>query len=537
MPYQQWAPPLVVAKGEILAHALSENHYPIRTDCGGLGTCGKCRVQILPGTALPLPTKAETSLLSESQLKSGIRLACQVKPDQPTVISLGMPPTAKPILICQVNPLANGSACTCAGVAIDLGTTCIDLFIWDLDQNALVVSAKGENDQRCHGHDVISRIFAAGSQGTGLARLQSLAVQTINRLLAVCLQTAGINPAAITRVALAGNTAMTLILAKINPESLGTYPYRPLITELPPSTAGALGLNMASKIPVYMFPLVAGFIGGDTVSALVAAADCLDPKKISLVLDIGTNGELVLLHGNRILATSCATGPAFEGAIISCGMPAGDAAIDHMAIDPVSGKFSWHVMGSKRGIKPEGVCGSGLVDALAELVRTGILSPGGLLDPNFDLVTKTDKNGFQIQLVPPDQTALGHPLTLSQKDIGEMQLAKAAICAGIELLLARSGITHVDHTIVTGAFGAGFNFSNAVAIGLLPQLLQKGKLTMAPGLAGRGASLALINSGTENRALELSRKINVLELGGDPRFQDRFIAAMAFPSGPIKGIS
>lgn len=415
------------------------------------------------------------------------------------------------------------------GVAIDLGTTCIDLFIWDLDQDALVVSAKGRNHQCCHGHDVIRRISAANNQRIGLAKLQGLAVKTINRLLAVCLESAGIKPAAISRVTLAGNTAMTLILANIDPGSLGTYPYRPLVTELPPSTAGTLGLNMPSQIPVYIFPLVSGFIGGDTISALIGATDYLDPKKISLLLDIGTNGELVLLDGKRILATSCATGPAFEGAKISWGMPAGDGAIDHMELDPVSGGFTWHVMGSQRGIKPVGLCGSGLVDALAGLVRAGILSQSGLLDQNSALVTKTDKHGVQVELVPPDRTAHGRALALSQKDIGEIQLAKAAICAGIELLLIRSGVNRVDHTIVTGAFGAGFDFSNAVAIGLLPKLVQKGKLTMAAGLVGKGAVLVLIDPGTEKLALELSQQIDLIELGGDPQFQDRFIAAMAFP--------
>ncbi len=403
-------------------------------------------------------------------------------------ISLCPMKPAKRFLHCEVNPLAKEGQKTRVGVAIDLGTTCIDLFLWDLKDNCLLVSARGENRQRCHGHDVISRISAASNPGIGLAKLQTLAVDTINQLLSVSLEAAGIKRTALIRVALAGNTAMTLIFAKIDPGSLGTYPYEPAITEIPICLAEGLGLNLAPKVPVYIFPVVSGFIGGDTVSALIAHGP-FDPKKTCLLVDIGTNGELVLYHGNRIIAASCATGPAFEGARISCGMPAGDGAIDRMDI-LISGQFSFRVMG-KEGNKPAGICGSGIVDALAGLLKAGVLSSDGLLDQDSPLVTKNDQGQVQVELVAADETSHGRALTFSQKDIGEVQLAKAALCAGIELLLRRSGADHVDEIVLTGAFGAGFDYGKAVAIGMLPEILLAGKIKSRPGWWEKGSSWAL----------------------------------------------
>jgi len=437
----------------------------------------------------------------------------------------------KTFLHCEVNLLAKKGLKTRVGVAIDLGTTCIDLFLWDLGDNCLLVSARGENRQRCHGQDVISRISAANTPGIGLAKLQALAAATINQLLSVCLEATGIKRTALIRVALAGNTAMTLIFAKIDPLTLGTYPHAPPITEIPIFMAQGLGLDLAPKVPIYIFPVVSGFIGGDTVSALVAHGP-FDTKKTCLLVDIGTNGELVLSHGNRIMAASCATGPAFEGAKISWGMPAGEGAIDHMDIS-ISGRFSWQVMG-KGGKKPAGICGSGMVDALGALVRAGVLSPSGLLDQDSPLVTKNNQTQIQVELVAADKTRHGRALTLSQKDIGELQLAKAAVCAGIELLLCRSGADHVDEIVLTGAFGAGFDWGNAVAIGMLPEVLLAGKIRSTAGLVGEGVIMALTDPGVKTRALALSRQINLLELGGDLQFQDRFLSALAFPVQPLK---
>ncbi|MBA3013264.1 MAG: DUF4445 domain-containing protein [Proteobacteria bacterium] len=517
---------LCLEKGQILSSALAEAGHGVRADCAGTGTCGQCRVQVPPGASLSLPTDAERVLLTDLEMKTGVRLACQVRSSRSQTMAVCLPEEDLGQAGCRVTVSGGRHRRGRVGVAIDLGTTSVDLILCDLDDGTPLVSASGKNAQTCHGDDVVSRIAAAQNPEIGLAKLQGLAVRTINRLLSACLKAGKIKANAVARVALAGNTAMTLILAGIDPGSLGRYPYQPVITDLPVHTAGTLGLDLDPKVPVYLFPAVSGFIGGDTISALMAWN--FDRDQTCLLVDIGTNGELVLCHRNRFFAVSCATGPAFEGARISCGMPAMEGAIDRMDMDPESGKFVWHVIGSQGGIKPAGLCGSGIVDAVAGLRRANLLSPSGLLDPGAFRVTKTD-NTLWVELVAPIDTRHGRALVLSQKDIGEVQLAKAALCAGIELLLLRSGADHIDQTLLTGAFGAGFDYTKAVAMGMLPKVVLTGRVRVAPGLVVTGAVMGLVDPKIADRALALSRTIAVLELGGDPEFEDRFIAAMAFP--------
>jgi uncharacterized 2Fe-2S/4Fe-4S cluster protein (DUF4445 family) len=361
--------------------------------------------------------------------------------------------------------------------------------------------------------------------------MQGLAVETIDRLIRTGLAAGGMASGAIQRVAICCNTAMTLILAGLDVRSLGVYPYRPSIAAPPSSTAGVMGLAMAPDVPVYLFPAVSGFIGGDTVSALLA--DGADRgRETCLLVDIGTNGELVLCRAGRILAASCATGPAFEGARLSCGMPAVEGAIDRLSIDPQSCRLDWHVIGAEIGALPAGLCGSGVVDALAGLVAAGVIAPDGLLDRQSPLVAMGEE-GPAIELVAAGKTRRGRSIILSQKDIGEVQLAKAALCAGIELLLYRSGGGSIARTILTGAFGAGFDWRKAAAIGMLPPAVAAGTVTVAAGLAGQGAALALRDKDLPARALALSRRIEVLELGGDPQFRERFLAALAFPAPAV----
>ncbi|MFH1984853.1 MAG: ASKHA domain-containing protein [Pseudomonadota bacterium] len=524
---------LRLRKGQGLAEALSEAGFLLRSDCGGTGKCGQCRVRLRTGGGLAAPTAAETAHLTPLQLKNGYRLACQARALKTGTVAVRIDDDGLVRAPVTVNRAACRRLRGAVGVAIDLGTSRVEVALCDLDTGALLASAAGENAQRRHGDDVISRIAAAGDPAIGLERMQRLAVESVNRLIFACLEAGGIGRAAIGRVSLAGNTAMTLIFAGIDPGTLGRYPYRPAVTELPLLTAGALGLDMRPEAPVVLFPAVSGFIGGDTVSALLADG-AFERSETCLIVDIGTNGELVLCRGGCILAASCATGPAFEGARISCGMPAVAGAIDRMDIDPAGRRFVWHVVDTENGALPEGLCGSGIVDAVAGLLRIGVLSPGGLLDRGSPMVSKIDVGGVRVTLVEAEKTGHGRPLVLSQKDIGELQLAKAAICAGIELLLIRSGAERIDHTVLTGAFGAGFNCRNAVAIGMLPEAVLAGTVTARAGLVAKGALMALTEPDIAARALALSRRIDILELGGDAQFAEHFVAAMAFPEPATK---
>jgi uncharacterized 2Fe-2S/4Fe-4S cluster protein (DUF4445 family) len=521
---------LHLSKGQTLIKAAAAAHIALRTDCGGAGKCGRCRIHPAPGARLSAPTEAEFFHLAPFLPVKGIRLACQTRSLCSQTVSVAIPEdpgAAAPF------PVVHGrapSGLRTVGVAIDLGTTSVDLSLCDPADGSPLVSVKGGNRQQCFGYDVVARIAAAGDAAIGLGRLRKLAVDSINHLLETALAACGLDTTAVSQVAVAGNTTMSLILAGIDPQPLGRYPYRSPVTTFPPFTAGQLNLSLPPETPVRLFPVASGFIGGDTVSALFA----LEPftrGSTTLLVDIGTNGELVLCRRQRLLAASCATGPAFEGAAISCGMPAVAGAIDHLTIDPLTGTIDWQVIGPNSGNPPAGICGSGIVDAVAGLLAAGALTTGGLFNPASPLVTPAAAGGAEAVLVPADKSRHGRALSLTQKDIGEVQLAKAAICTGIELLLARSGTRRIHRTLLTGAFGVGFDSRLAFAIGMLPPQLAGSRVQAVSALAGKGVRKALAAAEDfEAAARATARAVEVLELGGDPMFEKRFIERLAFPA-------
>ncbi len=413
------------------------------------------------------------------------------------------------------------------GLAVDLGTTTVAAYLCDLKSGRVLTAAGETNPQRRFGEDVISRIAHADHNPDGLAQLSSLARETINRLIQDLVAKAGAGPDDLDRVCLVGNTTMQQILAGIHPHALGRAPYLPLTRDPLDLRAADLDLDLNPAVPVHLFPVISAYVGGDALAAVLAEER--GREGTTLIVDIGTNGELVLLSPGGAWATSCATGPALEGAHISAGVRAVDGAIHRVEDGPRDQPPVCRLIGEGKE-KALGLCGTGLIDAVAVLRKRGIIIPSGRFDDTRKDVEKDEEGvGRAYTLVPAEQTKTGAALKLTLQDIRQVQLAKAALYTGVEMLLEKSGINRVDTTILTGAFGAKFDWRNATAIGLFPKEAVTGRVEAVVNAAGKGAVMALVNKAEQKRALDLAGTIKVVELSQDAGFTLRFTQAINFP--------
>jgi uncharacterized 2Fe-2S/4Fe-4S cluster protein (DUF4445 family) len=415
------------------------------------------------------------------------------------------------------------------GFAVDLGTTSVAGYLCDLKSGALLAADACVNPQRRFGEDVISRICRANEQDEHLHQLQRLAAEGINFLMTRCLEKVAASAASIDEVAVCGNTTMQQIFAEMPPRGLGVFPYFPLTLTLPLLSAGELGLVTDPAVPVFLMPVVSGFVGGDTMAAILADRPH-ERDEITLIVDIGTNGEVVLGNREGLWVTSCATGPALEGAQISCGMRAVSGAIHRMWVEAADRRVAYEVLGNEGHNRPMGICGSGIIDAIASLRRTGAILPNGRLNEKAAGVT-ADANGIgQFYTIADDaHSATGNAVAVTLKDVRQIQLAKGALATGIEFLMRKAGIDAIDRTILTGAFGARFNWQNALAIGMLPPAVAKSQVTPKDNLAGVGVVMALLDKGLRFEARELCRRIRFLELASEKDFALAFAKATGFP--------
>ncbi len=404
------------------------------------------------------------------------------------------------------------------GLAFDIGTTTIAAYLCDMAEGKILTAKAMVNPQRRYGEDVISRIAAASADADHLAAQQHLAAGAMNHLIDRCLETVGKNMAVIDRITIVGNTTMQHLIAGFNPHTLGLAPYLPVFQKGLTTTAADLGLNVFPAVPVYIFPVVSGFLGGDILAGCLGDQAHVHDER-TLIIDIGTNGELLLSTGTKIWATSCATGPALEGAQISSGMRAATGAVSRVWVD--KGTIVHETINNAPAV---GICGSGVIDILAAMRKTGIIRENGTFDPDKEGVT-CDEKGFGRAFTLP-----GTDIRFLLKDVRQVQLAKAALCVGIELLLKRAGVQEVERTILTGAFGAKFDWKNARDIGMLPRNICKNKMIAAENLAGTGAVMALLNKTHQEEVEVLSRQVHFLDLASEPGFVDRFSAATRFPS-------
>lgn len=423
-----------------------------------------------------------------------------------------------------VTAVLSGERPATLGAAVDIGTTTVACYVCDLTSGAVLATAVEANPQRRYGEDVISRI-AYASAGH-LDELRRLIVSAVDGLVRQCVETIAASLEDIDELCIVGNTTMVQIFAGFHPHSLGLSPYLPAVRIFPDTTAADAGLTLNLSTNVHIMPVVSGFIGADAVGAALAEAPW-QQSSVTLIVDIGTNGELVLWDGQRLWATSCATGPAFEGAQISCGMRAVSGAIHAVELDH-AGRIHCRVLGPA-GTRPAGICGSGLIDAIAVLRRMGVLAESGVFNPEVPGVLCDEKGiGRSFALAAPDDG--GRAISISLKDVRQFQLAKSALSVGIDYLLRHADVTRVARTVLTGAFGARFNWRNAVMSGMLPAAAVAGEVVAAENLAGLGAVMALVNGQWRRAAAEICKSIRFIELAADADFAKDFAFGTRFPA-------
>ena len=388
--------------------------------------------------------------------------------------------------------------------AFDIGTTSIAGYLLRTDSPEPIAARGMLNPQRQFGADVISRADYALEHGA--EALAQCVHEAIDGMLGQLCADAGVDRRSVYALSVVGNTCIHHLFLGLVPESLTVTPYNPIISEALLLRAADFGLHAHPEATLRVLPVIAGFVGADTVGCLVAES-WERVEELTLMIDIGTNGEIVLGKRDRMIACSTAAGPAFEGAKISCGMRGMPGAIDRVRLE--DGQLRWHVIGD---CAPVGICGSGLIDLIAALRACGEIDESGKL-----------ASGAEYRLEGTD-------VVLTQRDVREVQLAKAAICAGIELLVGRLGVTleEIGQVHLAGAFGNYMNPDNACAIGLIPMELRE-KIRSIGNAAGEGAKRVLLEKNAWERASQLARQAEFLELASLGSFQDTFVDALEFP--------
>lgn len=463
---------------ESLRAAGSSIHAP----CGGNGTCKQCRVRVtgrcrgLDGT--------------ERDCAGEELLACRWYPAGDVELELSA--AAGERVLTDAEDIAPGG--TGLGLAVDIGTTTVAAYLYDLVSGTCLASRGAMNAQRAYGADVISRIRNAAEPG-GLEALSRVIREQIRDLArALCPHTGRISC-----VSIAGNTVMEHLFSGLSPESIGVAPFAPLSLFGGEGPAADSLDGFSPDCRLYLCPAVAGYVGGDITAGLLSSGAYRSEGQV-LFIDVGTNGEMALGNRDGFLCCATAAGPAFEGAEIAYGSPARDGAINAVARD-----MSYTVLG---GGKPRSICGSGLIDAVAALLYQEIIDETGRMEG--------------------ERYVFGNGVYLSGKDVRRLQLAKAAVRAGIETLLEKTGTGYdgIGEVLIAGGFGAYLRTESACAIGLLPPALLE-KTRHVGNSAGRGAAMALTAEG--RRELEHVRSLcRYEELSGSAVFNDRYIEAMMF---------
>ncbi len=482
--------------------------------CGGKGRCGLCKARVT-GDVFP-PREQERRLLSEKELQAGLRLCCFAEAFGDCEIFL---PDAEEVSVVirgrmpeySLDPLFEGEY----GAAVDIGTTTLALSLFNLKSGKALAAERAKNAQAAFGADVISRITFSNEHG--VAPVRDAIRNQLDSLLKRLCEKAGISCSTLSGAVVTGNTAMLHYLAGLDPEGIAHAPFLPQSLFGVFSDASDLGLCISGR--VYLPRAVSAYIGADIVCGALACSMQGGGKR-RLLIDIGTNGEMLLTSGEETLCCSAAAGPAFEGAGISCGMLALPGAIDRVWDEGDDIRVS--TVGGKA---PAGVCGTGLIDALAFMLRRGVIDDSGRIRRTghpFERLVSEDGRGRFFKLC-------GDEIVLTQQDIRQLQLTKAAIAAGIDALLHACGVSASDlhEVIVAGGFGNYIDFDNAEAVGLFPKGLA-GRITAAGNTALSGASLMLLSGKTADLAGRVFDGARELLLSQDEFFKERYIERMMF---------
>lgn len=594
-----------VPTGVTLFDAASWNGIAIDSTCGGHGTCKKCRVRVLDGSA-PV-SSLDTRAFGAPELRDGWRLACRLETTgdlrvevpplatRPKVATVGVgrkvilrPAVQKryveldePTLQDQTSDLerllarlddlelrvdlqalravgpalrqggyratavvvddvlvdveAGDTTGRLYGIAFDLGTTTVVATLLDLSTGTPVSVRSVLNKQQHFGADVITRISTIMLDPEALGRLSSLAHETLAELTEAVCSEGEVTPREVYEIALAGNATMTHIALAIDPEALGMAPFVLASRWFPELLASELGVAVHPRARAVVFPAIGAYVGGDITSGLLASGMDRD-RRTRLFVDIGTNCEIVLGSEDRLLATAAPAGPAFEGASIRCGMRASDGAIESVKMSPED--LAVKVIGDG---EPLGLCGSGLVDAVAELVAVGLLDPSGRFVADDRAAEVAPGLAERLRTVGGERVFVLHwlgergdaerAIYLTQRDVRELQFAKAAIATGWSLLLEDAGITagDVQQVLLAGSFGSYLSPASAVRIGLVPPLPVL-RIVSAGNVAGEGAKMALLSVRERAGAMALLEEVRYVELSDRGDFNDRFVDELAFPA-------
>jgi uncharacterized 2Fe-2S/4Fe-4S cluster protein (DUF4445 family) len=427
------------------------------------------------------------------------------------------------IYIAEVIP---GKKAAHYGLAIDMGTTSVSVRCVDLATGTVLRTMSGYNAQIACGLDVISRIQYSKSRER-LDDLRSRAVETIRRLTFEITESLGISHDDIYSAVVSGNTVMAHLLLGITAEYLRLAPYTPAIMKIPPMRAQDVGIAMNPGGMVYFSPAVGSYVGGD-ITAGVLAAGIDRSSEVNMFIDIGTNGELVIGNSDFLLACACSAGPAFEGGGISCGMRATRGAVNGVSVDPATGAASVTVID---GVKPEGICGSGVIDLMAELFLKGFLDPSGKFrdDKGSPAISREGRRGLY-ELAGPGTSAFGSSLFITETDVDNVMRAKAAIYSASQLLLGHGGMDFPDlgAVYVAGGFGQYLNLNNAIAIGLLPDLPAE-KFVYIGNASLEGSTMSLLSKEEWERQQKVADSMTYINLSDEPGYMDRYTAALFIP--------
>ncbi len=426
---------------------------------------------------------------------------------------------------------------SCFGLAFDIGSTTLVGTLINLTTGKDMAVEARVNPQTSFGDDVVARIQTCRTDPAGLTKLHSAILEGVNKIIDDLARKTHVSTANIYEIVFAGNTTMQEILCGINPSALGEMPFMPAFREALEGEAALLHLHTHPHTKFYVFPQIGGFVGGDTTAGILATR--LDQTTApTLLVDIGTNGEIVLAHHGKLLATSVAAGPAFEGARITNGMRATHGAIEKIIF---ADDLRLNVIGNT---KPAGICGSALIDIAAEMLRSGILDFTGRITPPSETpptlppllrARLIEANGeTHFLLAAAEDSATGAPLLLYQRDIRELQLANAAIRAGINILLKIAGLVpdQLEAILLAGGFGNFIRRNHARRIGMLPPI-PCSKIRFVGNTASFGAKRALLSSHEKQAAAALISKVKHVDLSLDPEFQSEFGNAMLMPEAEL----
>ncbi len=423
------------------------------------------------------------------------------------------------------------------GAAIDIGSTSLALYLYDLTNGALVHQASAMNPQIRYGEDLMSRVSYVMMNKGGEEKLTAEIQGQVARMLEDARAKLDLGPNQILEVVLVGNPIMHHLFLGLNPVELGQAPFTLAVKDWFEAPATRFNLGISETARIAFLPLVGGHVGADTTGAYLTQLDVMTGRSVLLV-DIGTNAEIVLSHGGKVAACSSPTGPAFEGAEISAGVRATPGAIERVRIDRETFQPRFRVIGSEEWLSdadPDiaekrvvGICGSGIFEVMVELASAGLIDAGGLFRPDA-APHRFVQDGGSWKFLLLDRPE--NPLFVKQTDVRAVQLAKAALSAGVQLLVDHLGCPAFDEVLLAGAFGTHLDSQYVADIGIIP--MASGEQIRSVGnAAGMGAAMALYNQAEKARIIEAVKHIIKVETATEPKFQDYFVAAMKFPTAP-----